>query len=54
MDSGKSHTSGPRKRRASDGIPAGADLVRLNRRVDIDGVKPPQAAAEWLRSRGLI
>lgn len=26
----------------------------LNRRVSIDGVKPARAAADWLRSRGLI
>lgn len=30
------------------------DLVELNRRVSIDGVKPVIAAADWLRSRGLV
>jgi len=30
------------------------DLVALNRRVDLDRVTPAEAAAEWLRSHGLV
>ena len=29
-----------------------ADLIRLNRRVDIDGITPARAASEWLRAHG--
>jgi len=30
------------------------DLTEINRRVSIEGVKPARAAADWLRSRGLV
>jgi osmoprotectant transport system substrate-binding protein len=29
-----------------------ADLIELNRRVDIDGITPARAASEWLRGHG--
>jgi osmoprotectant transport system substrate-binding protein len=44
---------GPRLRTALDGVSARlttADLVRLNRAVEIDGLTPAQAAARWWSS----
>ncbi len=48
---------GPKLIQAADRVSTSLhtkDLTELNRRVSIDGVKPARAAADWLRSRGLV
>jgi osmoprotectant transport system substrate-binding protein len=48
---------GPRLTQVIDRVSASLhtkDLTELNRRVSIEGVKPARAAADWLRSRGLV
>ena len=48
---------GPRLTQVIDRVSASLhtkDLTELNRRVSIEGVKPDRAAADWLRSRGLV